>query len=282
MTMSDAFLQLDGVCKGYGKDPRAVLRDVHLEIAKRELVAIVGRSGCGKSTLLSLIAGLTRASQGVVRLHGEVVTRPGPERAVVFQNYSLLPWLTVHDNIKLAVDGVHRDWSVARRRERTDEWIALVGLTPAREKRPAQLSGGMRQRVSLARALAMEPQLLLMDEPLAAVDALTRGTLQDEIERIWLRDHTTALLVTNDVDEAIRLADRIIPLGTVGGMPGATLGESIAVDFARPRDRVALTRDPRFLALRAQVITRLRGVEHAPVVVDPATVDVPLGIEVAA
>jgi nitrate/nitrite transport system ATP-binding protein len=250
-----AFLELNGVCKGYGSDPREVLRDVHLTVEQGELVAVVGRSGAGKSTLLSLVAGLTRPCSGSVRINGQVVTGPGPDRAVIFQNYSLLPWLTVHQNVRLAVDQLHPDWSKERRVEKADAYVALVNLAAARDKRPAELSGGMRQRVAVARALAMEPELLLMDEPLAALDALTRGTLQDEIERIWSRDRKTALLVTNDVDEAIRLADRIVPLSRG---PGATLGDSIEVDLPRPRDRRILARDPDAHALRLRIFERLR------------------------
>jgi nitrate/nitrite transport system ATP-binding protein len=251
-----AFLELEGVCKGYGDDPKAVLRDVHLQVDRGELVAVVGRSGAGKTTLLSIIAGLLRPCRGAVRMDGAPVLRPGRDRAVVFQNYSLLPWLTVHQNVLIAIDSVHPDWPKARRAEKADEYVALVNLAKARDKRPHELSGGMRQRVSVARALAMEPEVLLMDEPLAALDALTRGTLQDEIETIWRRERKTAVLVTNDVDEALRLADRIVPL-TEG--PGATLGEPIPVALARPRQRRALVQDARFHDLRARVLARLRG-----------------------
>jgi len=265
-----AFLEIEGVCKGYGKDPRGVLRDVDLAIEKGELVAVLGRSGSGKTTLMSIVAGLLAPCRGEVRLGGKVVRRPGRERAVVFQNYSLLPWLSVLDNVRLAVDQVHPEWTGARRREHAERYVELVHLGPAREKRPAQLSGGMRQRVAVARALAMEPEVLLMDEPLAALDALTRGTLQDEIEAIWRRDHKTALLVTNDVDEAIRLADRIVPL--VGGA-GATLGEPIAVDLPRPRNR----RDPRVQSLRCQVLAGIGAVVEALPLPAP-----PMGVEDAA
>jgi nitrate/nitrite transport system ATP-binding protein len=250
-----AFLELAGVCKGYGADPCAVLRGVNLEIDRGELVAIVGASGTGKTTLLSMVAGLLAPSRGQVVLDGRVVTRPGPDRAVVFQSYSLLPWMTVLANVQLAVDQVHPGWPAAARRERAEEMIALVNLTAARAKLPHELSGGMRQRTSLARALAADPEVLLMDEPLGALDAFTRATLQDEIERIWRRDRKTALLVTNDVDEALRLADRIVPLG---GRPGATLLEPIAVDFARPRDRRVLELQPAWIELRERVVARLR------------------------
>jgi nitrate/nitrite transport system ATP-binding protein len=251
-----AFLELDGVSKDFGGAP--VLRDVSLAIGDGELVAVIGRSGCGKTTLLSIAAGLVAPTAGAVRVGGAKVRGPGPDRAVVFQNYSLLPWLTVRENVQLAVDRVHPEWTSARRRAKADEYVALVNLAPAAGKKPAALSGGMRQRVSVARALAMEPRILLMDEPLAALDALTRGSLQDEIERIWSRSRTTALLVTNDVDEAIRLADRIVPVVPATG-GGATLGASIDVGLPRPRERRALIHDPRVRELRAQVVARLRG-----------------------
>jgi nitrate/nitrite transport system ATP-binding protein len=264
-----AFLELHQVHKGYDADPSQVLRGVDLAIERGELVAVVGRSGSGKTTLLSLAAGLIRPSRGAVRCGGRDVAGPGPDRAVVFQSYSLLPWLTVRGNIQLAVDRVHADWPKARRQDKADEYVALVNLTAARDKRPAQLSGGMRQRVALARALAMEPDVLLMDEPLAALDALTRASLQDEIERIWSRQRTTALLVTNDVDEAIRLADRIVPVVPAAG-GGSTLGDAIPVPLPRPRDRRVLLRDAGVHALRARVVARLRqdGAELAPEVVD--------------
>jgi nitrate/nitrite transport system ATP-binding protein len=250
-----SYLAMKGVCKGFASDPRAVLRDVDLEIERGELVAIVGTSGSGKTTLLSLLAGLLRPDRGTVVLDGQPIKGPGPARAVVFQTYSLLPWLTVHQNVCLAIDQVHRDWTKQRRRDRADELLELVHLAPARDKRPDQLSGGMRQRVAVARAMAMDPEVLLMDEPLSALDALTRGTLQDEIERIWAAEKKTAVLVTNDVDEALRLADRLIPLGAA---PGATLGEPVRVEIARPRDRKLLLHDRDYQELRAHVIDRLR------------------------
>jgi nitrate/nitrite transport system ATP-binding protein len=250
-----AFLELQGICKGYGRDPREVLNDVVLEIERGELVAIVGTSGSGKTTLLSILAGLLRPDRGTVTHAGQPITKPALSRAVVFQNYSLLPWMTVHGNVRLAIDQVHPDWNKDRRDTRANELLAAVHLAAARDKRPDQLSGGMRQRVAVARALAMEPEVLLMDEPLSALDALTRGTLQDEIERIWAADRKTAVLVTNDVDEALRLADRLIPL-TAG--PAATLGEPVVVDIARPRDRKALLHDRHYQELRAHVIDRLR------------------------
>jgi nitrate/nitrite transport system ATP-binding protein len=253
-----AFLEAKGVSKGFGHGTgRAeVLRNVNLEIEKGELVAIVGYSGAGKTTLISLLAGLQRPDAGQITLAGREVLEPGPDRGVVFQNYSLLPWLTVYQNIHLAVDQVFPRWSAEQKRECTERHIALVNLSAARQKRPGELSGGMRQRVALARALAIDPEVLLMDEPLSALDALTRATLQTEIERIWRHSHKTVVLITNDVDEGILLADRIIPLSAG---PAATLGPAIEVDIERPRDRRAVNHDPRFKRMRAEVIDYLLG-----------------------
>jgi nitrate/nitrite transport system ATP-binding protein len=249
MERDEAGLELRGVGKRYGR--RVVLNDVDLAIPRGELVAVVGSSGSGKTTLISLMAGLVPPDAGTVWLDGMPITGPGPERAVVFQNYSLLPWLSVYDNIRLAVDQVCRAWPAARRREHIEAHIALVNLTAARDRKPAALSGGMRQRVAVARALAMQPRVLLLDEPLGALDALTRGALQEEIARIWARTQCTGVLITNDVDEAILLADRIIPLGA------ATLGPSVPVRLARPRDRRALNHDPEFQRLRREVFDLL-------------------------
>lgn len=248
------FLELNGVSKGFGGP--AILQNINLAIERGEFVAIVGYSGSGKTTLISLIAGLQKPDTGTVKLNDLEITAPGPDRGIVFQNYSLLPWLTVYENIALAVDQVFPNYAPEKKRQHVEKFIGMVNLTPAREKLPRQLSGGMRQRVSVARALAMDPQILLLDEPLSALDALTRSTLQDEIERIWSGDKKTVVLITNDVDEALLLADRIIPL-TPG--PGATLGESVPVTLARPRDRKALNHDPEFKRLRALVTNQLLG-----------------------
>jgi nitrate/nitrite transport system ATP-binding protein len=249
-----AFLELNNVSKGFGGPP--VLSNVNLSLERGEFVAIVGYSGSGKTTLISLIAGLTRPTTGTVKLNDLEITAPGPDRGIVFQNYSLLPWLTVTENINLAVDQVFPNHSVEKRKQIVATAIATVNLTPARDKFPRELSGGMRQRVSVARALAMDPQILLLDEPLSALDALTRATLQDEFERIWEKDKKTVVLITNDVDEALLLADRIIPL-TPG--PGATLGPSFKVSLDRPRDRKALNHDPEFKRLRALITNELLG-----------------------
>ena len=253
-----AFLELQNVSKGYGIGVKRVevLHDLNLKIAEGEFVAIVGYSGAGKTTLMSLIAGLQRPDTGSVTLRGEEVKEPSPDRAIVFQNYSLLPWLSVYENIALAVDTIFSDWPQEKRRAHIEKFIAMVNLTPAREKKPRELSGGMRQRVSVARALAMNPRILLLDEPLSALDALTRATLQDEIERIWESDRKTVVLITNDVDEGILLADRIIPLSAG---PRATLGPEVKVDIERPRNRKELNHDPRFKAIRKEVINYLLG-----------------------
>jgi nitrate/nitrite transport system ATP-binding protein len=258
-----AFLELSGVTKtfGVGAARVEVLRNVQLAVEQGEFVAILGPSGAGKTTLLSLIAGLLTADTGSIRLNGRELTRPGPERGVVFQNYSLLPWLTVEQNVALAVDQVFAHWPSERRRAHTLHYVRLVNLSAARDKRPAQLSGGMRQRVAVARALAMEPDVLLLDEPLSALDALTRATLQDEIERIWERERKTVVLVTNDVDEGLRLADRVVLLSAG---PGATLGRAISVDLPRPRERRALNHDPAFARLRSHLIEHLLAAQGRP------------------
>jgi nitrate/nitrite transport system ATP-binding protein len=252
------FLELKNVTKGYGPaGQRAeVLNDINLTVERGEFVAIVGYSGAGKTTLISMIAGLVKPDRGEVLLDGQAVTAPGPDRAVVFQNYSLLPWLSVFDNVQLSVDQVFPTWPRQKRREHVERYVAMVNLWPARHKKPSELSGGMRQRVSVARALAMDPQVLLLDEPLGALDALTRATLQDEIERIWQRDRKTVVLITNDVDEGILLADRIIPLSAG---PRATLGPAVRVDLDRPRDRKAINHCPRFKQIRQEVFGYLLG-----------------------
>jgi nitrate/nitrite transport system ATP-binding protein len=253
-----AQLELKGVCKSYeGERGRTdVLRDVDLAVEQGELVAIVGYSGAGKSTLVSLMAGLIAPDSGSVTFEGAKVREPGPERGVVFQNYSLLPWLTVFENVYLAVDQVFTDWTADRKRAHADHHVALVNLAHARDKRPAELSGGMRQRVALARGMAMDPKVLLLDEPLSALDALTRAVLQDELARLCQASGKTIVLITNDVDEAILLADRIVPLGAG---PSATLGPSFEVDIARPRDRKSLSHDERWRQVRTQVIDYLLG-----------------------
>jgi nitrate/nitrite transport system ATP-binding protein len=254
-----AFLEIDSVCKSYGlgDDRTDVLRDISLDIEEGEFVAIVGFSGSGKTTLISTIAGLIQPDSGEVRLKGETVTEPGPGRGVVFQSYSLMPWLTVHGNIALAVDTVLSGRPKAEREAHSRKYIEMVGLSHAADRRPAELSGGMRQRVAVARALAMGPEVLLLDEPLSALDALTRAKLQGEIEAIWSTENKTVVLITNDVDEAILLADRIIPL-TPG--PNATLGPEFRVGIPRPRERSEMSHNPGFKKLRADITRYLMDV----------------------
>jgi nitrate/nitrite transport system ATP-binding protein len=249
-------LALRGVRKGFGSGPRRheVLADVDFELAPGEIVAIVGFSGSGKTTLLSLMAGLIEPDAGRVELDGAVSRGPGPERGVVFQSYALLPWLTALANVRLAVDAVHGSLSRAERKSLAESHLRRVGLETARDKRPSELSGGMRQRVAVARALALEPRMLLLDEPFGALDALTRANLQGEIARILEGVARSAVLVTNDVDEAILLADRIVPLG-LG--PAAKLGPSFRVGLSRPRSRATLNRDPAFQKLRNEVTAHL-------------------------
>lgn len=257
--VSDTLLELRGVSKSYGSTH--VLEGVSLAIEAGEVVVIVGFSGAGKSTLISLLAGLERPDTGQVRFKGAVAPEAGPQRMLVFQNYSLLPWLTAFGNVALAVDEVFSSWSAEKRQAHTERFIAMVGLEHAKDRKPAQLSGGMRQRVALARALATDPEVLLLDEPLSALDALTRANLQDALERIVRTSGKTIVLVTNDVDEAILLADRIIPLSAG---PRATLGPEFPITIPRPRDRRALNHDPEFRRVRTAVIEYLLSTKHAP------------------
>jgi len=250
------YLELKHVSKGFG--PRGgrteVLHDINLEVEAGEFVAIIGYSGAGKTTLMSLILGLQMPDEGTVMLKGEKITGPGPDRGIVFQNYSLLPWLTVYENIALAVDTLFPKWTSAQRDAHIKKQIAMVNLTPATNKIPSELSGGMRQRVSVARALAMQPEILLLDEPLSALDALTRANLQDEINRICQEEKKTVILITNDPDEAILLADRVIPL-TAG--PKATLGPSIPIMIPRPRSRAAINNNYDFKQTRTEIVDYL-------------------------
>ncbi len=247
-----SFLEIKNASKSYvsGGTRSEVLVDINLDIAEGEFVAIVGYSGAGKSTLINFLSGLVKSDTGTVTLEGKPITGPGPDRGLIFQNYSLLPWLTVFENIALAVDEIFSDWSADKRREHIDRYIAMVKLTRARDKKPHELSGGMRQRVSVARTLAMNPRILLMDEPFGALDALTRGDLQQETLQIWEEDKRTVVLITNDPDEAILMADRVIPL-TAG--PRATLGPSIPITLPRPRRRAELNENYDFKQIRAEV-----------------------------
>jgi nitrate/nitrite transport system ATP-binding protein len=261
-SLTHKFLQIQGVAQTFrtAKGDFPALRDIDLTVAKGEFVALIGHSGCGKSTLLNLIAGLTTPTQGHLICANREISGPGPERAVVFQNHSLLPWLTCFENIYLGVERVFGQSGLVdgktketklQLKARTDAALDLVGLSHAAHKRPGEISGGMKQRVGIARALAMEPQVLLMDEPFGALDALTRAKLQDELLSIVAATHSTVVMVTHDVDEAVLLADKIVMM-TNG--PAATIGEVLSVDLPRPRSRVQLADDPRYLQYRKAVI----------------------------
>ncbi|OQK18693.1 nitrate/sulfonate/bicarbonate ABC transporter ATP-binding protein [Methyloprofundus sedimenti] len=245
-------LELKNVCKSYGegKAKTSILKNINLDVRDGEFIAIVGFSGSGKTTLISAIAGLIQPSTGDLLKHGEPITSPGPDRGVVFQNYSLMPWLTVFENVALAVDEIFKHWSSEKRATHSKKYIEMVSLGHAMDKKPAELSGGMRQRVNVARALAANPDILLLDEPLSALDALTRGNLQDEIISIWEKEKKTVVLITNDVDEAIYMADRVIPLNPG---PDATLGPDFHINLPRPRDRTALNHNEEFKRLRAEI-----------------------------
>lgn len=250
--MNQPILSLQNVCKSYGegKDAVSVLKDINLDIKEGEFIAIVGFSGSGKTTLVSLIAGLIEANSGAILKSGKQITQPAPDRGVVFQNYSLMPWLTVYENVALAVDEIHKSLSAEERDALVVKYVQMVNLGAAINKMPAELSGGMRQRVNVARALAINPEILLLDEPLSALDALTRGNLQDEILQIWSQEKKTVILITNDVDEAIYMADRVIPL-TIA--PDATFGKIFDINIPRPRNRTELNHNEDFKRLRGEI-----------------------------
>ena len=252
-----SILEFKNVSKSFGEGTARsdVLKGIDLSVKEGEFLVLLGFSGTGKTTLINLMAGLETPSKGEVLFKGKPITGPGPERGVIFQNYSLMPWLTVDANVRLAVETIFPNLRKKERQEKVDHYVKMVGLSHAASRRPAELSGGMRQRVNVARALAMNPEVLLLDEPLSALDALTRGNLADEIEQIWEQEKMTCVLITNDVDEAIVLADRIIALN-----PDGTLGDEFKVTIPRPRDRGAMNHDVEFKRLRAAVTTYLMDV----------------------
>jgi nitrate ABC transporter ATP-binding subunit len=252
----EPFLIIDNVSKVYPspKGDYVVLEGVNLKVQQGEFVCVIGHSGCGKSTLLNMVSGFSKPTDGLVTLHGKQITKPGPDRMVVFQGYALLPWLTAYENIYLAVDAVHPNKSEAEKKLIVQEHLAMVGLTEAAHKQPGQLSGGMRQRVSIARALAIRPEVLILDEPFGALDAITKEELQVELLKIWNDHRCTVLMITHDIDEALFLADRLVMM-TNG--PAAKIGEVLEIPFSRPRDRDRIMEDPEFYKMRNYILDYL-------------------------
>jgi nitrate/nitrite transport system ATP-binding protein len=253
-----AFLEIEKVSKYFpgtnGQGALCVFRDVHFRIDKGEFVTMVGHSGCGKTTLLNIIAGFETANGGGIVLDGREITEPGLDRMVVFQNFALMPWMTVRENIRIAVRAAFRDWDRRRIEEYAQQYINMVGLAGSEDKKPAALSGGMRQRVGLARAFAVQPKVLLLDEPFAQIDALTRGVIQEELVRMWTATKNTVFMVTHDVDEAILLSDRI---ALMSDGPEARLAEMIEVGIPRPRSRETLIENPEFTRIRKHILNFL-------------------------
>jgi bicarbonate transport system ATP-binding protein len=244
-----SFLEIANVSKVYPtpKGFYPVLQDVNLSIKEGEFICLIGHSGCGKTTLLNMVSGFNQPTQGSVQLRGKSITKPGPDRMVVFQGYALLPWLTAFENVYLAVDSVHPKKLEAEKRAIVREHLAMVGLADAADKKPPQLSGGMKQRVAIARALAIRPEVLILDEPFGALDAITKEELQEELLKIWNDHRCTVLMITHDIDEALFLADRLVMM-TNG--PAATIGEVMEIPFPRPRDRTQIMEDPEYYDLR--------------------------------
>lgn len=250
---SQGFLTIDRVSKVFStrSGPLTVLQDISLNVEEGEFVCFIGHSGCGKSTLLNMVSGFLQPTDGGVYLKGQPIQKPGPDRMVVFQNYSLLDWKTVYDNVYLAVHSVYPNLAKTQKRQIVQDHLEMVGLTEAMDKKPGQISGGMKQRVAIARALAIRPQILIMDEPFGALDAITKEELQEELLRIWQSHKSTVLMITHDIDEALFLADRLVMM-TNG--PAATIGEVLDIPFKRPRQRSALMEDPRYYELRNYVL----------------------------
>lgn len=251
--MSSPYLDISGVSIEFPtpNGPFKALDNVNLKIQQGEFISLIGHSGCGKSTVLNIVAGLYNATKGGVILQGKEVLQPGPDRAVVFQNHSLFPWLSCYDNVRLAVDKCMKDKSKAERHEWTEHNLQLVHMGHAMHKRPDEISGGMKQRVGIARALSMQPKVLLMDEPFGALDALTRAHMQDSLMEIQAELNNTVIMITHDVDEAVLLSDRIVMM-TNG--PAATIGEILSVELERPRERLALADNPTYNHYRAEVL----------------------------
>ena len=263
------FLQMQGVEKVYDtpKGPQVIVKDIHLDIGEGEFVSLIGQTGCGKTTVMTMVAGLTSPTRGTITLQGEPVTGPGPERAMVFQSHALLPWMTAEENVLLGVDEAYSQATPAERRAIADYYLDRVGLFQSKHKRPGSLSAGMRQRVGVARAFALQPKLLLLDEPFGSLDSVTRFDLQEVLLDLWSKTQTAALLVTHDVDEALYLSDRIIMM-TDG--PAAVIGEVLTVPFPRPRSRHALLDDPEYYLLRERMMGFLEHTSaHATVRPEP-------------
>jgi nitrate/nitrite transport system ATP-binding protein len=262
-----ALLDVDRISRHFvaagSKEPYCVFSDLSMEVFEKEFVAVLGHSGCGKSTLLNIIAGIDHASKGYVLLDGKEITGPGLDRMVVFQNFALMPWLTVWGNIKLAVKAAHTDWSRHEANAWVDRYITMVGLAGSESKRPSELSGGMRQRVGLARAFCVEPRILLLDEPFAQIDALTRGVIQEELVRMWQETGTTIFMVTHDVDEAILLSDRIVLMSRG---PSARIMDQIQIPIPRPRGRTTVIEHPSYYKIRNRIIRFLSEVNPDPAI----------------
>ncbi|MFM2062655.1 MAG: hypothetical protein RLZZ507_2325 [Cyanobacteriota bacterium] len=243
------FLVIDNLNKIYptAEGPYTVLDNINLKISEGEFICLIGHSGCGKSTLLNMVSGFNTPTNGIVWLQGQPITEPGPDRMMVFQNYCLLPWLNVFDNVYLAVDAVFPNKNQAEKRAIVREHLAMVGLTEAAEKTPNQISGGMKQRVAIARALAIRPQVLILDEPFGALDAITKEELQEELLQIWSDHQVTVLMITHDIDEALFLADKLVMM-TNG--PAANIGEILEIPFSRPRNRRRIMENPEYYHLR--------------------------------
>jgi len=255
--MNTKFLSLEGIEKRFpipGKEDYVAVTDVNLEIKENEIIAIIGHSGCGKSTLLNMISGLDAQTEGVILLENKEIVGPGPERAVVFQNHSLLPWLSVYQNIEMAIKKVMPELSPQELRQRVEKFIDMVNLDHAKDKLPDEISGGMKQRVGIARALSIQPKVLLMDEPFGALDSLTRANLQEHLMKIQQKVQNTVIIITHDIDEAVLLSDRVIMM-TNG--PKATIGEILEVNLKRPRDRVSLQHDPEYIRCREAILSFL-------------------------
>jgi bicarbonate transport system ATP-binding protein len=244
-----SFLVIEEVSKVYPTPtgPYTVLENVNMTVNEGEFICVIGHSGCGKSTLLNMVSGFAQPSSGSVRLNGKAIKKPGPDRMVVFQNYALLPWLTVFENVYLAVDSVYPNKGEQEKRAIVRDHLAMVGLSEATDKKPPQISGGMKQRVSIARALSIRPEVLVLDEPFGALDAITKEELQEELLKIWNDRRCTVLMITHDIDEALFLADRLVMM-TNG--PAANIGEIMDIPFPRPRDRERIMEDPQYYDLR--------------------------------